>query len=436
MAKPEVFQTLETKDAPLRYRKYNRLEFVRDGDREWLRGIAIVEGEEKKRPLRIGKLITEYGFNAEPQESARALWKNDDNDTPVTIEGYIGRVDDEDYLKATGSDTGIPRSQLEWVSDGDRSENSNSELDDLRQELSELRQKVERMDAVQAENQQLKQKNEELKREIEQLRQASSNRTETTSDLADEPDAIVQPEIEPEFHRILTPDTSTASRWNRFRARAGNLLTGRTLFANAQTRWGERDGRRYRIVEEEVQDDGTIESDRRAGTAAVIGGAALVGAGVLAGYLIWGRHTGHNPLVINHNHTKTVTDTVTLPSSGGSVRNIEVNHNTELWNAQTGGGGDVGISLPRGYHLVKSSTSGYHEIVTSNGRVVADHIEMSQTGAISQGTLDELKKRGLVKIGQTHLSYWDNTGYTKNPKLPSAKNPGWNRHTVTVLGKS
>jgi hypothetical protein len=218
---------------------------------------------------------------------------------------------------------------------------------------------------------------------------------------------------------VGAPESKAQQSWLRTRAKLGGWFTGRSALASIQ---GYQAERVRQVTTDEYYDD----RDVRAGNVVLVAGALAVGAAI-AGYLV-GRYTGHHEDIVNH--TRTVTE-----HTGGVGGGHVGPHSLELLNARTGHASSVGISLPDGYHLVKSPTRGI-EIIDNHGRVVADHIEMTKTGAISQGSLDELKRKGLVKIGQTHLRYWDNMGPTRNPSLPSAKHPGWNRHTVTILGKS
>jgi hypothetical protein len=90
-----------------------------------------------------------------------------------------------------------------------------------------------------------------------------------------------------------TNNNQQPSRWNRVRQRLGETVLGWQVRAqNGSYRILDRHGRERYVVENDEEMDSYIESERRAGTAVIVGGVAVIGAGVIGWWL--GKHLGHD----------------------------------------------------------------------------------------------------------------------------------------------
>lgn len=178
----------------------------------------------------------------------------------------------------------------------------------LRTRANELENQVESLiEANQRLQEEIRQLREDLGSRLEKLEQ--QRREEVVIPLADtaseprsievpassreepEPEVEPQPEVSPSSDEDAEPSRGEGwrARWNRVAGKIGAVITGRSALAHASTSLSN--GRReVTIVEEER--DGYARSERRVGAAALIGGVAIVGAGILA-YWLWQR-TGHN----------------------------------------------------------------------------------------------------------------------------------------------
>lgn|GEM_PF-6317632 len=99
--------------------------------------------------------------------------------------------------------------------------------------------------------------------------------------------------------------TGFRNHWNRMTGRIGRFIMG----SNAAITTGlynlaDKQGRRV-VTLEEVRNtetvDGYTESERRNGVVALVGGAALAGAGLLAGYLLW--HKGGHDVINSYGNS-------------------------------------------------------------------------------------------------------------------------------------
>jgi hypothetical protein len=76
-----------------------------------------------------------------------------------------------------------------------------------------------------------------------------------------------------------TNNNQQPSRWNRVRQRLGETVLGWQVRAqNGSYRILDRHGRERYVVENDEEMDSYIESERRAGTAVIVGGVAVIGA--------------------------------------------------------------------------------------------------------------------------------------------------------------
>lgn len=91
--------------------------------------------------------LRELGIDpSQKQGEYQAIWRNKDSDIPVTVVGFSGRENDEDYLKIAGSNSGIARRELKFTSsepEADKTGLSKEEILQLR--ITELENRIEEM---------------------------------------------------------------------------------------------------------------------------------------------------------------------------------------------------------------------------------------------------------------------------------------------------
>lgn len=133
-------------------------------------------------------------------------------------------------------------------------------------------------------------------RDIEQMRTAFAAEMAETKDEFERQLGVMQSEIDELREQVDNSDDKAnpqrAGRWNRFSGRIGNTLLGYQV--KAHNGFHNIVDRNDRLVVEEVETYGYPPESERAGALAV-GSIALAGAGVLLGWLIWGRHGSHAP---------------------------------------------------------------------------------------------------------------------------------------------
>jgi len=388
-------------DMPLALCDYDKINFKVDKNNHprWY-------GEKAGRNRQIKADLVLQAFlepnNKDPKEKfdpqpVPAMWVKGGQETRVIVNGILRADKDthEVYYQIEGSDVEVPRSELTWQPSYE--DQAKDEISQLRQlaneliaELSQAAEELQQLAGVYAENR-------ELERQITELRGGNQ------LDIAEPPEG--------KFKR----------RWLKIAAHAGNLATLRGAsqwgLANVQARL-PRGSRVYKYSETEYYP----ESEAKKGRNRLLT-AAAVGAAAVTGYLI-GKYTGNHTHEVIQNHTHTVfhTETVPAPAHGpGSLAHEIASNTTVGWNPEPHQASKVAISVPGGFDVITNKATGYHEIV--HGKQVLDsRVEMTQTGAISQKTLDKLarlKNHPLVKIAQTHLSFFDGK---------------WKKSTVTILG--
>lgn len=188
--------------------------------------------------------------------------------------------------------------------------------------------------------------------------------------------------------------------WHRISGRVGRFVIGsQAAMHNGVYNLADRQGRRE-VVLEEVRDTETVggytEHERRRGAAAIVGGAALVGAGVLAGWLIWGRHGGHD--VINHYYSNgaEVAGPPVVPgggNGGSAAMNSLSGSHVDFFDASVGHR-LTAVQLPKELHL--ETISGHEAIVDNHGNLVASSSELPKGIADRQGNLS-LDARKLLR---------------------------------------
>jgi hypothetical protein len=205
--------------------------------------------------------------------------------------------------------------------------------------------------------------------------------------------------------------------------------------------------RRGNVVREDVEvvDGYAVESERRG--AAVVGGVALLGAGVLVGWLLFGRHG-------NHEATKTITETVTTGNGGGSTtKEVILNRpGGSLHDAVINRGGvpsvnlaspvdhlsgsgwhrdyfpglnehkAFGVDLPKGYNMVPNG-GGRYDIVGPNLHI--RNVEWNSAGQLAKWVRRGLEENNISFKTRHNLNYYDNVGPGRH---------GWINHYVTAIG--
>lgn len=272
---------INNKDLPKNLReKYSAVEHFKEAGRIAIYGIE--KDTRKKRRIATKKLIESYGRDpAKKAEPAKAVWNNDGRDKNVMVTGSYGLADGEEFMRISGSKTGIPRSELKWVNN----RGANPEKDDFQAQITELRaenaglsSRLEalegRFDEVLARNQELETRNQELESRNQEL--------EAQLDAYRNGDAKIV--TSPVPHES---DNNFISGFNRATGWIGRKLPrSRPPYESGVL--VEHNGAPAVVVEEEWR-DGYSQYERRRGAAAVIGAAALVGVAVLAAGL-WGEH--------------------------------------------------------------------------------------------------------------------------------------------------
>lgn len=350
-----------------------------------------------------------FGYGADDkQESVEATWHVNGHDFPVKVVGaHDQQLEGKDYLKIEGSDTAIPRDQVTWPEKQPETdlaaENAVLARENglLRHELKEANSKIDT----------LEKKIDELGEKLEQLMHRLEDKGDT---VAEPPEADTPEPTEPatEESAATVPENQDAAEESNERRR-GNVLhrvTGRVgravLGTQAKIHNGlynisDRNGRREVIIEE-VRDEKTIggytEHERRRGAAALIGGAALVGAGVLAGWLIWGRHGGHD--VINHYYYdgNEVAGPPAVPGAGGGSNAANVVHDShvDFFNAAPGHR-RTGVMWPKELHT--ANVSGHKVVLDNHNNVVLGHSDMPKGISDRQGNLSVAARKKLRAMG-------------------------------------
>lgn len=170
----------------------------------------------------------------------------------------------------------------------------------------------------------LTQRNIELERRINDVENATTGRPQTVVNPTTEDDGIrlvaasamtpkptAAPKAKPIPRIVVEPTPTSASadeitegepiespvpeeepgRWNRFRGKIGNAVLGTQVRAqNGMYRMVNREGD---VVTNDEIIDTEIEERRRVGTGVLIGGVAVIGAGILGYWLA--KHTGQSP---------------------------------------------------------------------------------------------------------------------------------------------
>jgi hypothetical protein len=369
-------------------------------------------------------------FGVELKQEVPAIWHKNAEDIPVQVTGIKGTHEGVTYFGVEGSDTGIAETEIEWVKP-EKSQATALTNEELTNELSGLHEQIrgmeETLQTITRQNQELTQRNQELTQRnkmLEALLRANgiaipgepeatpeAEPTETVSappmPEAKEPAMAVpispetpEPAVEAEEAKE-SPDSERGNAWHRLSGRIGRSILGtQASLHNRLYNLTDRQGRREVIVEEAVDEErvgGYTEQERRAGRAAVIGGAALAGAGVLVGWLIWGRHGGHD--VINHYYSNgTEVTGPPVPGGGGGPS-----------TADTIGGSHIdyfndaidrrrtGVMLPQELHL--QNVSGHQAIVDNQGNIVVGHNNLPDGIADRQGNLSIAARKKLRAMG-------------------------------------
>jgi len=368
--------------------------------------------------------------NPHENQSQGAIADINGTDHPVNVIGAMTSQEGERYYKVEGSETAIPESKITWV-DGKTKDKLKPDTDSqeiiqrlqegkqlleeqvriLRNEKSGLEQRLgelsNQFDSLKAELDQIKKKLENNE-EMEEV--AGFKKGDAVAVLVEDGPAedemyepgyeVVDFEGEEGDKKIVIEDKKSHERspvvpewlvhegdldepeeptlrtrfgrgWNRTTGRIGGFILGRqAALHNGKYNLLDRHGR---VIEEDVEViDGYTPESERAGAMA-IGGAALVGAGVLVGYLIWGRHGGPN--VINHHHTTTVprgngptgnTSIFGIPGPNSSGRHVD------FFNSGPGHR-FTGVDLPKRLHLRK--VFGHGVLVDDHGRTIVGRLK-------------------------------------------------------------
>lgn len=190
------------------------------------------------------------------------------------------------------------------------------------------------------------------------------------------------------------------NRWNSLRTRMGNILTGRSAVIGMQTRLFEKNGQQIRITEEVVDADGTVESDKRVGGIAVLGGAALLAAGVIIGVL------AEDYFESKHGIPKTGLGRVIHEHSSGNIAGP--GSHVDFYNPSPGHR-LIGVELPKSLHL--ANHSGHDIIVDNHGRTVVGRLKdgmFDRQGKLSRGARAILKAKGYGvswgKLGERFMT--------------------------------
>lgn len=274
----EVIHRISNKNLPKNLKeKYSTVEHIKEAGRIAIYGIE--KDTKKKKRISTKKLVESYGYDSSKRpKSVRADWNKHNGPEQVIVTGSYGTLGGEEYMKVKGSKTGIPRSELKWRDyGGETAENGG-----LQAQVTELTDRVKklecRLDEVLSRNQELETQNQELQtrnQELEAELEAYKN-----SDIK----IIPAPGAQESDHRYK-------SALNRATGWVGRKLPGGGPAYDSGEIVKQQDGTPVMVVEEEWR-DGYTYGERRRGAAALLLGAAAVGAAVLAAGL-WGEHEEH-----------------------------------------------------------------------------------------------------------------------------------------------
>lgn len=299
---------------------YSRVEFsIYSTGRTAFYGI---QGGQRGVRLPEARVLESFGHDpSEREQPVEAIWHDDGEDRPVTVIGSVGydKEDKQLIYKIEGSEERVPGNKLEWAKEKkestleekiaelqERDKRREREIQELRNEVQELRRQVEgwKNHAQRLENQLItngitpesKFRPEPRTKDDSQTDGEPKKGTKSAADAEPAADGAPPPAREPVEPPTAEPAPSRRSTW-RDRIIGGRVRPRREVVVTRDVPQGEV-VREREVVERE-------EDDRRRVVLAALGGAALVGAGVFAGWLIWGRHSG-----VSHEDIKDITKNI------------------------------------------------------------------------------------------------------------------------------
>ena len=455
----ELIAKIQNKDLPPDLKKnFSEVQHIRDNGRILIFGY-LKSGKGRKQ-IGAKSFIKSYGHDPSTKpEPVKAIWRGPTGDTPVTVVGSYGSINGgSEYLRVRGSNTGIARGEMIWSNTAEKS-SSSVEVEELKARISVLEDRLSEVIQI---NSELRETNARLQDEINREKETNESLRRQLAEARGEAPpvetaAVEEVETTPEGTTVVRETQERPSFRDRMRAGWDRLT------APVNGGIGRFVTRKVAVPVYDEEEGGYVyeERDQASPVAVGIAGIAL---GALATYLIM-KHTGHDHVTEVHRNVyqSNLSDNQLhqlkshLDIIGGKIGHLnaieaqehahqglgtgDAAHNTvlpralpghhiETWNGSSNS--SVAIELPNGYHL-SPDIADHRDIVNSSGKIVVDDLNMSKTGAISPETLDAAREGGLVKTGQEHLRYWDDSGITLNPNLHSAEDPGYNTHTVTIL---